>query len=168
MRLNCRPIVGYSGRYLITNCGKVINGFGQESSLVPNSDGYLQVGLTSKRGKKTHKVHRLVAEAYLPNPDILPIINHKDGDKQNNCSSNLEWCTHSHNTREAFRLGLCSNEGENNPKAKLTEVNVKAILKLLDTKDFTIKLIASMFNVSESTVSDIKHKRTWKEINNED
>lgn len=61
------------------------------------SNGYLHV-LLCKNGKYiTHNVHRLVAETFIPNPDNLPEINHKDENKENNCVDNLEWCTRKYN-----------------------------------------------------------------------
>lgn len=68
--------------------------------------GYRQVSLY-RNGKEHHrKVHRLVAEAYIPNPDNKPCINHKDGNKLNNSVDNLEWVTYSENTIHAYRSGL--------------------------------------------------------------
>lgn len=66
----------------------------------PNSQGYCRVWLN----KKTYKVHRLVAESFIPNPDNKPQVNHIDGNKQNNCVSNLEWATASENNLHAFRV----------------------------------------------------------------
>lgn len=63
-----------------------------------------------KHKQKAYRVHRLVAEKYLPNPNKLPIINHKDGDKTNNCVDNLEWCTQTHNVYHALRTGIHSQE----------------------------------------------------------
>lgn len=55
---------------------------------------------------KMQYVHRVVAQAFIPNYDDLPCVNHKDGNKKNNNVSNLEWCTYSYNNKEAYRLGL--------------------------------------------------------------
>lgn len=68
------------------------------------SDGYQVVNIK----KKIYYVHRLVAEEFIPNPNKLPQINHKDGNKQNNNVENLEWCTNSENILHAYRLGLIS------------------------------------------------------------
>lgn len=68
--------------------------------------GYLCVTLM-KNGKHTYKrVHRLVAEAFIPNPKNKRCVNHKDGDKTNNCVDNLEWATHQENTIHAWETGL--------------------------------------------------------------
>lgn len=64
--------------------------------------GYLRVSL----GGKNIKVHILVAKTYIPNPDNLPIVNHKKGKKHDNRASQLEWCSHSDNTKHAWELGL--------------------------------------------------------------
>lgn len=73
-----------------------------------NSHGYKFIGLgCGKRGnKKNFAIHRLVAEAFIPNPNNLPEINHKDGNKRNNRAENLEWCTRSQNMLHAYKLGL--------------------------------------------------------------
>jgi len=59
--------------------------------------------------KQTYNIHRLVAELFIDNPNNLPCINHKDGDKLNNCVKNLEWCTYSHNAKHAYDNGLYRN-----------------------------------------------------------
>lgn len=68
-----------------------------------NSDGYLQVVITNSEGARTYKVHRLVGEAFIPNPDNLPEINHRDEDKTNCCVWNLEWCTREYNINYGTR-----------------------------------------------------------------
>lgn len=69
----------------------------------------------------------MVAETFLENLGELPCINHKDGDKQNNHISNLEWCGVSHNTKEAYRLGFLSQRGEKNNACKYSDELVKKI-----------------------------------------
>lgn len=91
-------IQDYEGLYAITEDGQIW-GYKRKRFLKPGSDkdGYLQVSL-SKNGKtKTFKVHRLVAQAFIPNPNNLPQVNHKDENKQNNCVDNLEWCDAKYN-----------------------------------------------------------------------
>lgn len=68
--------------------------------------GYLNVYLSNKGVSKRHRVHRLVAEAFIPNPSDLPQVNHKDGDKSNPCKDNLEWTTNSGNQLHANEMGL--------------------------------------------------------------
>lgn len=68
--------------------------------------GYHTVTLYNNRKAKIKSVHRLVAEAFLENKNKYPVINHIDGNKQNNNVNNLEWCTQSHNVKESYRLGL--------------------------------------------------------------
>ena len=71
--------------------------------------GYLRVTLSGKNVK----VHILVAKTFLPNPDNLPIVNHKTGDKYDNRASQLEWCSYSKNTKHAWSLGLCRRRKSN-------------------------------------------------------
>lgn len=76
-------------------------------TLTTQPTGYLYAMVEMEDGKqKNCRVHRLVAEAFIPNTDNLPMINHKDGDKTNNHADNLEWCTQSMNMRHAYDHGL--------------------------------------------------------------
>lgn len=61
--------------------------------------------------RKNRNVHRLIAETFIPNPNNLPCVNHKDGNKQNNAVDNLEWCSHSENTLHSYRTGLQKSNG---------------------------------------------------------
>lgn len=80
----------------------------KEKILKPYDDlrGYFRVGLCSGGKRKKFRVHRLVAEAFIPNPENKPCINHKDGNKHNNKKDNLEFCTYSENLEHAWKYGL--------------------------------------------------------------
>lgn len=103
-----RPVVGYEGLYEVSDCGRVKSlKFGKEVILKPTytKDGYLRVELLVKgrKSRKIRTIHRLVAEAFIPNPDNKPCINHKDENKTRNVVENLEWCdwdyNHNYGTR---------------------------------------------------------------------
>lgn len=99
-----KDVVGYEGLYAITSCGKVWS-YKSNKFLKPgvSQDGYLRVGL-SKNGKlKTIEIHKLVAQAYIPNPENKPQVNHKDEDKTHNYVGNLEWITSKENMNYGTR-----------------------------------------------------------------
>lgn len=97
-----REIKGYEGCYSISNLGNVKNIItGKILNPALKRNGYLSVDLRYGRSK-TVSIHRLVAEAFIPNPLGLPYVNHKDEFKTNNKVENLEWCTAKYNA-EAFR-----------------------------------------------------------------
>ena len=120
-----RPVVGYEGLYEVNNLGEVrslgkggINQFqNKEVILKPckQSNGYLTVSLYKDRKPKTIHIHRLVACAFIPNPDTLPCINHIDENKENNYVSNLEWCTWEYNYSYGTRIERGAKSNINNP-----------------------------------------------------
>ena len=100
------PIRGYEGIYEVSDQGRVKSiGYGKERILRPgrNTCGYLLVGLRKNREQKWYLVHRLVAQAFIPNPDNLPQVNHKDENKTNNSVQNLEWCDRKYNCNYGTR-----------------------------------------------------------------
>lgn len=102
-----KDVVGFEGFYQVSNLGNV-----KRKKLLRLSGGgrYVQV-ILSKNGKSYGKsVHRLVATAFLPNPDNLPCVNHKDENPKNNCVDNLEWCTYKYNNEYNGRVDKCKNK----------------------------------------------------------
>jgi tRNA A37 threonylcarbamoyladenosine biosynthesis protein TsaE len=104
-----KDIAGFGGLYQISSCGNVRNTKrSRPVRLYVNDNGYCIVGLYDKSaGKHKHyRIHRLVAEAFIPNAEQKRTVNHKDGDKQNNAVENLEWSTHKENINHAHKIGL--------------------------------------------------------------
>jgi len=106
-----KPIEGTNGRLEISSEGRVKSNLrdGRILKVTKDKKGYLRLRVTLDRIKKCYKVHRLVACAFLDNPDNLPQVNHKDGNKQNNSVNNLEWVTNYDNARHAMKNGLWDN-----------------------------------------------------------
>lgn len=102
-----KDIRGYENMYQISNTGRVYslkaNKFLNKSV---HKCGYVKVSLIKDKRVKTYLVHRLVASNFIDNPNNYTVINHKDGNKQNNCVDNLEWCAVSTNTKHAFNNNL--------------------------------------------------------------
>lgn len=108
-----KEIKGTNGDYLITNTGRVIslkNNKMKELGLYDNNYGYLNVILYIQGKSRPKKVHRLVAEAFIPNPNNFPCVNHKDENRHNNFVENLEWCTHLYNNHYGKRIERIQNK----------------------------------------------------------
>lgn len=102
-----RPIEGYEDLYMISNLGNVkIIKNNKIRKLQQKNNGYLQLILNKNSVQKHHYVHRLVAQAFIPNPENLPCVNHIDHDRTNNRVDNLEWCTYDYNNIHSINPGL--------------------------------------------------------------
>lgn len=122
-----KDIPNYESKYQVSNTGKVRSlnykrtGKTKILKIREDKNGYTVVTLTKNSKKKTYSVHRLVAQAFIPNPNNLPCINHIDEDKTNNTVWNLEWCTHEYNINYGTHNKKVSKTlkgkftGENNP-----------------------------------------------------
>lgn len=129
------------------------------------STGYYMVTLRGPGLHKPRKVHRLLAMAFIPNPNSLPEVNHLDGNKLNNAIPNLEWTTHRANMEHALRTGLYDNSGIKNGMAKLTESQVKRIKKMLrDGKLSQYEIANRIGGISRSCVMNIKNRGQWGHI----
>lgn len=128
-----------------------------------DSGKYLQVTLVNDNGeRKTIKVHRLVASAFLPSLDEKREINHKDFDKTNNSVENLEWCDRDYNVQYNFNHRDYTEQIEK--MSPLTKEQVLVIPELVN-KGFSIKLISKLFHVGHITIRNIIAHRTWKTLN---
>jgi predicted XRE-type DNA-binding protein len=128
------------------------------------STGYYFVSISKNNRSRPFRVHRLLASAFIPNPNNYPEVNHKDGCKTNNSLENLEWVTHRQNMEHAFDTGLANNTGEKNGQSKLSASQVDEIKKHLLRGHLSQYKIAEMFGVSRSCVLGIKLGRLWKHV----
>lgn len=120
-----KPVVGYEKLYKISTMGEILScekyagrSFRKEKIIATFEDktGYVKVNLYKDNKHKQLYVHRIVAEAFIPNPLNLQQVNHKDGNKSNNNLSNLEWCSPSENIKHAYSTGLKQGKkGKNHP-----------------------------------------------------
>ena len=92
-----KTIDGYEGMYEVSSTGEVRNRKGEKLKPSITSTGYPHVSLCRQGERKSKNIHRLVAEAFIPNPNNYPIVNHKDENRANNNIDNLEWCSYSYN-----------------------------------------------------------------------
>ena len=147
--------------YLITEDGKVINSK-TGRILKPDViwDGYERVTL-SKEGVTTRfRVHRLVAEHFIPNDDpARNQVNHKDGDRRNNTVENLEWMT----CKENINHGKKQN-GEEHYASKLTEDCVRQVCELISLGLTRGRVLRVFPNVSKAQFDDIRRRRSWKKV----
>lgn len=145
----------------ITNFGNTTKRI-KEKILIPykNKQGYLRYTLN----EEYCLAHRLVAEAFIPNPFNLPEVNHKNGIKTDNRVENLEWCDRLYNERHARRTGLTNQIGENSTSSKLINLDVLEIRKLYASKKITMTSIAKKYNVSNALISLIINNKHWKHI----
>lgn len=130
-------------------------------------DGYIQYVLLKDGKSYTKRAHRLVAEAFISNPEYKETVNHIDGNKTNNYYKNLEWATKKEQMQHAYNLGLKKPmKGELNYNHVLTEPQVIEIRKLYKphNKEFGMKALAKKYKVSEATINRVVHNRSYKNI----
>lgn len=162
-----RDIEGWEGLYQISNCGNVKSlHFNKERIMKQVSDtkGYKQVRFCNKSKTEMPLIHRLVAQAFIPNPDNKPEVNHHDNDKTNNHDWNLEWVTRAENIQYAVKTGThFIARGSKNGTAIIDESTAKLIKQEL-IKEKKPGKIAEILNVNVDIVKDIKRGRTWNHV----
>lgn len=156
------PVVGYENHYVVSNKGRV-KGIGKKSKyriLVPmiHQQGYERVRLSVSGKHRFFLIHRLVAEAFIFNPDQKATVNHIDGNKRNNCVENLEWATQSENNLHAHRTGLASTTERQIKssclRAKITKQQVEDIIKL-HKQAYSLLDLSKLYQISKSQVCRI-------------
>lgn len=155
-----KPIKGWEDLYTISSDGKVFS-IRSGKYLKPrlSMDGYERVALCRGRSyRREYRVHRLVAEAFIDNPNNLPQVNHKDFDVRNNCLENLEWCTNkenAHYSMEHNRKGFGTDQSERSSETgRFIEYKAYTFTNVYNNKSFTIigiKNVLSQFGCSKKT-----------------
>lgn len=170
-----KPVVGYEGLYEVSNLGNIkILSSGMIKVNTLEKVGYWVVKLQKQRISKTHRVHRLLAEAFMDNPENKRTVNHIDGNKSNNTLSNLEWATHSENSKHAFETGLSKPpvgisqqvKGEDHFKSKLTEQDVIYIRKNCKENggEMSNAALARKFDVTRNAIGKIVKRVNWGHV----
>ena len=156
--------------YFISNFGRLKGRSGKIIKAYLNSEGYYTICLKPNgRSDKSKcvRIHRLVAQAFIPNVDNKPFINHIDGNKQNNIVTNLEWCTNHENMIHASKTGLLKPlQGINNPQAKLTKLDIEYIRNnyIPYNKQYGTRALSKKFGVPHSTITRIIQRKKYKDI----
>lgn len=158
----------FPDRYLISNYGTVVTkATGYKRTLGLNKDGYYYVRLWRDGKSRYALVHRLVAKVFIKNDDPVgkPVVNHKDGNKTNNCYKNLEWCDVQHNTIHSYRLGLQKPiKGSKHGRSKYKEDQIHEVCRLLQDTDLPPSDIATKTGVSLRTIQSVRARENWKFI----
>lgn len=171
----------YPDRYQVSNLGRVRNKPFMKSSrnkggpfsfltkqkiLSPliNDDGYAQMRLQVDGFKFTKKVHRMVAETFLENPDNFPCVNHKNSKRDDNRVDNLEWCTEQYNVKHSYDSGSNSNAGEKHPRALLNNELVLYI-RTLEIEGLTCREITDKLEIFKyDTIHKVLIRKNWKHV----
>ena len=164
-----KPIEFAEG-YYISNYGRVRStrkGQDRILKLSHTKDGYVKCGIAIHGCSCRFRVNRLVAEAFVPNPENKPTVNHIDGNKDNNHADNLEWCTLSEQMHHAYEHGLKKPmQGTNHSMSKLTEEEVRWIREHYKARDKEFGMIglAEKFNVSHCCIKRAVKGITYQNI----
>lgn len=179
-----REVPGWDGRYSVSNLGRVRTNYVDynnhtgilvrkkvENIRVPtvHPKGYFYISLSAPKKRWFVGVHKLIALAFIANPNNYTIINHKNGQKTDNRIENLEWCSHKQNMHHAWRTGLMKNArltGVKHHRARLCDDDIRFIRKLItDFSDIAKKReIATLYHISIYTINDILKRRSWKHV----
>ena len=165
-----RWVVGYEGLYMVSDHGRVMGvpkktHYGHVLKQGKNWAGYMNVCLSKNGEKKSFSVHRLVAQAFVENPENKPEVNHKNGDRANNKAENLEWVTRSENERHAFQV---LNKEPNKPWVGKPQIHKRQFndeqIKSIRASSVGCRLLAKQYGVSATTIKNIRNRKVYKEV----
>ena len=170
-----KDVVEYEGRYQVSSNGRVRSLkrrfkkrlIGEETilRLEKHKQGYLRIMLSKDELTKKFLVHRLVAQAFLPNIENKTTVNHINGIKDDNRTQNLEWATQTENIRHAILSGLKpATRGERSGTSKLTEKDVLEIRKLYHEEGVRAVIIGERFGIGAVYVCTVANKKVWKHV----
>ena len=149
--------------YIVKTNGEIISKHtGKPLSPHKDKKGYLRVRLKHKDGGVTHLVHRVVATCHIPNPNNLPQVNHKDGDKSNNSIENLEWCSGRGNVDHSVEQGLVKR-GIDRPNAKFSDEDVTKI-RQERVEGKTYYELADKWGAAYQTIHKICSRQTYTHV----
>ena len=164
-------IKGFEGYYQISNKGdiKALRYYGRAwEKIIPIGIlkcGYHGVNLSCSNGRYTKLLHRLIAEAFIANPENKEHVNHKNGNKLDNNVCNLEWVTRSENMRHALSVGLLNSpKGELSSQAKLNNSQVLEIRQKANQQGVSKCDMAKEYSVSLTTIRNIVSRKKWAHI----
>lgn len=149
-------------KYSISNIGVVRNDKKDKIIKPTISKGYVRIGLTHNKETKTFWVHRLVALAFIDNPDNKPQVNHINGNKECNYVYNLEWVSCAENRTHAHKLKLIDNKHRKKYKKDVKKIH--KVCKLLEQNELTYSDIAKAVGLTRTYVSRIHNKKVWEDI----
>ena len=176
-----KPVEGWPS-YEVSNLGRVRsidrmvpNGGGRHLQIEgrvltpsPNTLGYLVVSL--RQGKKVHatpRVHRLVAQAFVPNPDSKPYVNHIDCNPGNARADNLEWCTQAENLAYANSLGRMrwgNQKGRRSPNSSLSDDEVRHLRGRYASGGVSLAAIGEQFGISKRSAGRVVHHQYYADV----
>ncbi|WP_440429290.1 NUMOD4 domain-containing protein [Phocaeicola plebeius] len=162
-----KEIEGYNGDYLISDNGEVISNKSNCRKILRkriNKRGYYYVNLCKNGKYKSVSIHRIVGKHFVDNKNNYNVLNHIDGNKLNNNYENLEWCTYSHNVKEAARLGLLNTKKGKDSNLYCGKIDIDIANRIREIRKYehlSYSNIAKMFGLSKTTIINIVKDRIY-------
>ena len=174
---NSAIILGFDYEYIVKRDGSIISHarYNNKNMIMKQHlsyDGYKNIGLILNGKTTAHRVHRIVASAFVPNPENKPYINHKDGNRENNNCDNLEWCTQKENANHSINVLHKWSRSEKQSKAaqelgikrrKLTMEDAREIRRLHNEDGISSIKLGKMFKLSKACILRIIRYESYKE-----